>query len=127
LAAKKISALTGYASPISTDVFPIVDVTTAETKKITLANVQTYLQNNLTGFLKTAGVSGGQSANGGTDASDNLTFNSTANATKGNIILGSTDGDVFDEVNNRFTVGVGATENTATVNGVSVCSRRRGG
>lgn len=40
----KITELTNYTSPSSTsDVLPIVDVTTSTTKKITLANLTTYL------------------------------------------------------------------------------------
>ncbi len=43
MADSKISALTSYTPPISTDVFPIVDVTTSTTKKITVANLTSYL------------------------------------------------------------------------------------
>lgn len=39
----KISELTAYTTPISTDVLPIVDVTTSTTKKITYANLATAL------------------------------------------------------------------------------------
>lgn len=39
MADAKISALTAYTTPISTDVLPVVDVTTVETKKVTLANL----------------------------------------------------------------------------------------
>lgn len=49
------------------------------------------------------GVSGGQSVVGGTAASNNLTISSTANATKGNILIGSS---YYDEVNNRFGLGI---------------------
>jgi len=42
-----------------------------------------------TQYLLLAGRSGGQSANGGTAAGDDLTLNSTANATKGSIFFGS--------------------------------------
>lgn len=41
MADAKISALTGYTTPITTDVMPIVDVTNSETKKITIANLKT--------------------------------------------------------------------------------------
>jgi len=43
-----------------------------------------------TQFVMLAGRSGGQTIHGGTDASDNLTLESTANATKGQIILVNT-------------------------------------
>lgn len=39
----KISALTNYSPPITTDVLPIVDVTTPATKKITIANLTAYI------------------------------------------------------------------------------------
>lgn len=39
MADKKITELTGYTSPISTDVLPIVDVTTGITKKVTKENL----------------------------------------------------------------------------------------
>ncbi len=57
------------------------------------------------GSLVLAGTSGGQQAYGGTDAGDDLTFNSTSNATKGFVILGSLTGLVYDEVNNRVGIG----------------------
>ena len=40
----KISALTAHTTPIDTDVVPIVDVTTAETKKITWAGIKATLK-----------------------------------------------------------------------------------
>ncbi|MGH2688324.1 MAG: hypothetical protein ACRDKW_05905, partial [Actinomycetota bacterium] len=54
------------------------------------------------------GVAGGQTATGGTAAAENLTLSSTANATKGSIIFGTTSGIVFDEPNNRTGFGTGA-------------------
>lgn len=55
------------------------------------------------------GVSGGQSAIGGTAAGNNLTLSSTTNGTKGKIIFGSLS--AYDEVNDRF--GIGQTSPTA--------------
>lgn len=43
----KITELTAYTTPISTDVFPIVDVTTDATKKITLANLATAVNTSI--------------------------------------------------------------------------------
>lgn len=43
MADKKISELTAYTSPISTDDFAIVDVTAGETKKITFGSLQTAI------------------------------------------------------------------------------------
>lgn len=48
------------------------------------------------------GLAGGQSAIGGTAASENLTLSSTSNATKGKILFGTS---AYDEVNNRLGLG----------------------
>lgn len=82
------------------------------------------------GFFVTAGVSGGQSASGGTDPGDDLTLNSTTDATKGavilqdaggDVVLGSANGAKFDGTNNRFSVGVG-TETELTIGGATIGS-----
>lgn len=39
MADSKISALTAYTTPLSTDIIPIVDLTNSQTKKITLASL----------------------------------------------------------------------------------------
>lgn len=57
---------------------------------------------NSTAFAILAGQSGGQTLNGGTAASNNLTLASTANATKGKILFGNS---AYDEVNNRLGIG----------------------
>jgi hypothetical protein len=49
----------------------------------------------------TVGFTGGQSAVGGTRASENLTLSSTSNATKGAIIFGTSE---YDEANNRLGI-----------------------
>lgn len=48
------------------------------------------------------GLAGGQTSTGGTAASENLTLSSTANATKGKILFGTS---AYDEVNNRLGIG----------------------
>jgi hypothetical protein len=53
-------------------------------------------------YLLLAGRSGGQVAIGGTDAGDNLTLQSTAHATKGKILFGTS---AYDEVNNNMGIG----------------------
>lgn len=58
---------------------------------------------NSTAFAILAGQSGGQTLNGGTAASNNLTLVSTANATKGKILFGTSG---YDEVNNRLGIGL---------------------
>jgi hypothetical protein len=57
-----------------------------------------------------AGRAGGQSLNGGTAASDNLSLSSTTNATKGKINLGANS--AFDEANTRLGIG---TNNPETI------------
>jgi hypothetical protein len=59
------------------------------------------------------GIAGGQSAIGGTGASENLTLSSTTNGTKGEVIFGSTTGMVFNENTNVLSVGI-ASANVAT-------------
>lgn len=63
-----------------------------------LTNSANTITNNLS-----VGVAGGQSVIGGTASGDNLTLSSTANATKGNIVLGSLS--AYDEVNDRLGIG----------------------
>jgi len=58
-----------------------------------------------TDYVASAGVAGGQTINGGTAASENLTLVSTSNATKGQVRLGSSTGVVFDEANGLLGVG----------------------
>ncbi len=50
-----------------------------------------------------AGLSGGQTIEGGTGSGENLTLSSTHHGTKGNIILGTS---YYDQVNNRLVLGV---------------------
>jgi hypothetical protein len=61
-----------------------------------------------TQYAKLLGRASGQNLIGGVAASENLTFNSTSHATKGNIILGSTTTTIVDELNSRLGVGVAA-------------------
>lgn len=56
-----------------------------------------------------AGRSGGQTLNGGTDASDNITINSTSNATKGSIILQD-----LVTANDSMTIDTSLTVNNGT-------------
>ncbi len=65
------------------------------------ANAAYTITNNLL-----TGKAGGQTAIGGTGASEALILSSTSNATKGTVQLGGVSGLVFDEVNSR--VGIGA-------------------
>ena len=56
------------------------------------------------GLVLLAGRSGGQIVNGGTVAGDDLTLNSTSNATKGSVFFGG-DG-AYDQANGEFGFGI---------------------
>jgi len=73
-----------------------------------------------TDYVFPGGVAGGQTVKGGASASDNLTLSSTSNATKGQVILGSSSGVVFDEVHNRLCVGAAPTFNALEVHSGSL-------
>lgn len=62
------------------------------------------------------GRSGGQTLNGGTGASENLTLVSTANGTKGKILFGTSG---YDEVNNRLGIANAAPSVPLDVTGVA--------
>lgn len=58
-----------------------------------------------TGYLKLLGRSGGQTAIGGTASGNNLVLQTTSNATKGKILMGSAGTElVVDDVNNRVGI-----------------------
>ena len=60
------------------------------------------------------GISGGQSAIGGTASGNNLTLSSTSHATKGKILFGTS---AYDEVNNRLGIGTATPLNKLDVYG----------
>ena len=70
---------------------------------ITHANLSGLGSDDHTQYALLAGRSGGQVLIGGTDASDDLSLSSTANATKGKILLGSSS--AFDETDNSLGLG----------------------
>lgn len=51
MANKKISELTNYTPPVDTDVFPLVDITTSTTKKVTWANIKAALSTYFSSFI----------------------------------------------------------------------------
>lgn len=57
-----------------------------------------------TQYALLAGRSGGQTLIGGTASGNNLTLQSTSNATRGKILFGSGGTTVYDEVNDRFGI-----------------------
>lgn len=67
----------------------------------TSARTITYPDSSGTIFFST-GLAGGQTATGGTAASENLTLSSTAHATKGKVLFGTS---AYDEVDNRLGIG----------------------
>ncbi len=67
---------------------------------LTFSTGLTRTVNTITSNLST-GVSGGQTAIGGTASGNSLTLSSTSNATKGNILFGTS---AYDEVNNRLGI-----------------------
>ncbi|QQS59861.1 hypothetical protein IPN35_03260 [Candidatus Peregrinibacteria bacterium] len=71
-----------------------------------------------TQYALLAGRSGGQSLTGGTDAGDNFTLSSTANATKGTINLGSTA--YIDELNGRVGIGTASPNAKLHVDGSTI-------
>ena len=92
----------------------------------TLSN-QTDLQNaldlkanasSLSSYFLLSGRSGGQIVSGGTDSGDNLTLQSTSNATKGKILFGANS--AYDEVNDRL--GIGQLVPTARIHGKGTTS-----
>lgn len=70
----------------------------------------TNTSNTVTANLST-GVSGGQSAIGGTGSGENLTLQSTSDATKGKIFFGANS--AYNQLNDRF--GINQTTPTATL------------
>lgn len=80
------------------------DFTTFNNKEsaLTFSTGLTRTSNTITANLAT-GVSGGQSAIGGTASGNSLTLSSTTNGTKGKVIFGSLS--AYDEVNDYWGLG----------------------
>jgi hypothetical protein len=89
--------------------FPTAGTATINTVSTGLTLSSGTLTNNLS-----TGVSGGQSVVGGTAASENLTLSSTAHATKGKLILGSST-YYFDETLGQLVLGNAAAPNNSTI------------
>ena len=68
----------------------------------------------LDGYAFLNGKSGGQTLKGGTAASENLTLQSTEDATKGKILFGTS---AYDETNDRLGVGSAVPQNKLDING----------
>lgn len=77
-------------------------------------------------YLTIAGVAGGRTVVGGTNASDNLTLSSTSNATKGKIYLSGSS--YFDESQNQLNVvsGIDEIQIGGNGDGRSIAARHNG-
>jgi len=97
----------GTSSPVTLNSSTGTDVDFIDGAGITIAGTSTTLtlNNNLT-----TGVSGGQTVVGGTASGNSLTISSTTNATKGDILFGTS---AYKEATNRL--GIGTTSPSATV------------
>ena len=97
----------GASTPVALVSDSGTDVNFVDGSGITIAGTSTTLtlNNNLT-----TGVSGGQTVVGGTASGNSLTISSTTNATKGDILFGTS---AYKETTNRL--GIGTTSPSATV------------
>lgn len=73
-----------------------------------------------TQYALLVGRAGGQTLIGGTAAGDDLTLQSTSDATRGLVIFGPAGTTVYDEVNDRLGVGIGVPVQTLHVNSGTV-------
>lgn len=94
--AAAIVAAADKATPVDADLFALVDSAASNVlKKLTWANLKATLKVYLdTLYLVLLGKAGGQTASGGTAASENLVLDSTAHATKGVVALQPSGGHV---------------------------------
>lgn len=115
------TSLTGLAKLTS----GVVSTATAGTdyeNPLTFSTGLTRSTNTITSDLST-GVSGGQTATGGTASGNNLTLRSTSHATKGSIIMGGT---YYDEVTNRLGINNSTPYASLVVTGTSGATARMG-
>jgi hypothetical protein len=96
--------------------YTLANATTVE-RPLTFSTGLTRVANTITANIST-GIAGGQTIYGGTAANENLTIQSTINATKGSVIIGTANGFIFDETNSRLALGRNST--TVTIGGSSI-------
>jgi hypothetical protein len=100
-------------------IFEVSGIDTGTTRTYTLPNTAgtIALTSDLSGYLKNSiGIAGGTTLIGGTASGQNLTLQSTSNATKGKIIFGTS---AYDEVNNRLGIGTTTPGNLLSIVGNS--------
>ena len=95
-----IAALTAKTTPVDADLVGLSDSAAGGVlKKLSWSSIKAALQSV---FATLAGVVGGQTLTGGTAASETLTLRSTAHATKGKILFGTS---AYDEASNDLGLG----------------------
>jgi hypothetical protein len=113
-----IAALTAKTTPVDADLVGLSDSAAGGVlKKLSWSSIKTALQSV---FATLAGIAGGQTLNGGTAASETLTLRSTAHATKGKILFGTS---AYDETNNDL--GLGTANPSARLHVVDTIEQQR--
>jgi hypothetical protein len=113
-----IAALTAKTTPVDADLVGLSDSAAGGVlKKLSWSSIKTALQSV---FATLAGVAGGQTLNGGTAAGETLTLRSTAHATKGKILFGTS---AYDETNNDL--GLGTANPSARLHVVDTIEQQR--
>ena len=98
-----------FQSDIATGTAPL---TVASMTVVTNLNADTVDGIEAAALALLAGRSSGQTLIGGTASGEDLTLQSTSNATRGSIFLGSAASSAYDEVNDRLGVGIAVPEST---------------
>ncbi len=117
----KIGTLTGLLKSASGAVSAAVAGTDYESP-LTFSTGLTRTTNTITNNLS-VGVSGGQTATGGTGSGDSLTLSSTSHATKGKLLFGTS---AYDEVNDRLGIGTAAPSVALDVRGSLIVNEAGG-
>lgn len=110
-----ISGATAITAPADADSVGLSEsATNGLLRKLTWANLRVALDGL---YVRLAGAAGGQTINGGTEPGDAITLSSTASASKGKLLFGSTGASAYDEATVRL--GVGTPNPAAAVHAIS--------